>query len=193
MPDDLIQNIVDTRHVNDALFNLRQLHFGIFDMAGTIASGWLTDRVDSRILLAIYYGGRGLSLLAIDAVLAPDVQPALWVFIVFYGLDWVATVPPTVGLVGKLHGIRYVATLFGIVMFSHQICGFLGAWLGGYVRNDVIGVLFFAAAAGAAFEVVVEVGRWLRARAPGGLTSGWALGGFLAGVTIMYVTGLLAA
>jgi len=69
----------------------------------------------------------------------------------------------------------------------------LGAWLGGYVRNDVIGVLFFAAAAGAAFEVVVEVGRWLRDRAPGGLTSGWALGGFLAGVTIMYVTGLLAA
>jgi zinc transporter, ZIP family len=69
----------------------------------------------------------------------------------------------------------------------------LGAWLGGYVRNDVIGVLFFAAAAGAAFEVVVEVGRWLRARAPGGLTSGWTLGGFLAGVTIMYVTGLLAA
>ena len=68
-----------------------------------------------------------------------------------------------------------------------------GAWLGGYVRNDVIGVIFFAAAAGAAFEVVVEVGRWLRERAPGGLTSGWALGGFLAGVTVMYVTGLLAA
>jgi ZIP family zinc transporter len=69
----------------------------------------------------------------------------------------------------------------------------LGAWLGGYVRNDVIGVIFFAAAAGAAFEVVVEVGRWLRERAPGGLTSGWTLGGFLAGITIMYVTGLLAA
>ena len=57
----------------------------------------------------------------------------------------------------------------------------------------MIGVLFFAAAAGAAFEVVVEVGRWLRERAPGGLTSGWALGGFLAGITVMYVTGLLAA
>ena len=49
----------------------------------------------------------------------------------------------------------------------------LGTWLGGYVRNDVLGVLFFAAAAGAAFEVVIEVGRWLRTRAPGGLTSGW--------------------
>ena len=69
----------------------------------------------------------------------------------------------------------------------------LGAWVGGYVRSDVLGVIFFAAAAGAAFEVVVEVGRWLRTRAPGGLTSGWVLGGFLGGVTIMYVTGLLAA
>jgi zinc transporter, ZIP family len=68
----------------------------------------------------------------------------------------------------------------------------LGTWLGGYVRSDVLGVLFFAAAAGAAFEVVVEVGRWLRSRAPGGLTSGYALGGFLAGVAIMYATGLLA-
>jgi ZIP family zinc transporter len=68
-----------------------------------------------------------------------------------------------------------------------------GAWLGGYAANDWLGVLFFAAAAGAAFEVVVEVGRYLRDRAPGGLTSGWVLGGFLAGVAIMYATGLLAA
>ena len=68
----------------------------------------------------------------------------------------------------------------------------LGTLVGGYVRSDVLGVLFFAAAAGAAFEVVVEVGRWLRSRAPGGLTSGWVLGGFLAGIAIMYVTGVLA-
>jgi len=67
-----------------------------------------------------------------------------------------------------------------------------GAWIGGYAANDWLGVLFFAAAAGAAFEVVVEVGRYLRDRAPGGLTSGWALGGFLAGVAVMYATGLLA-
>jgi zinc transporter ZupT len=68
----------------------------------------------------------------------------------------------------------------------------VGTWLGGYVRSDVLGVLFFAAAAGAAFEVVVEVARWIRSRAPGGLTSSYALGGFLAGITIMYATGLLA-
>ena len=68
----------------------------------------------------------------------------------------------------------------------------LGAWIGGYAANDWLGVLFFAAAAGAAFEVVVEVGRHIRDRAPGGLTSPWAMGGFLAGVAIMYATGLLA-
>jgi zinc transporter, ZIP family len=69
----------------------------------------------------------------------------------------------------------------------------LGAWTGGFVRSDVLGVIFFAAAAGAAFEVVVEVTRYLRARAPGGLTSGYVLGGFLAGVVVMYATGLLVA
>jgi ZIP family zinc transporter len=68
-----------------------------------------------------------------------------------------------------------------------------GAWAGGFVRSDVLGVVFFAAAAGAASEVVVEVARYLRTRAPGGLTSGYVLGGFLAGVGIMYATGLLAA
>jgi ZIP family zinc transporter len=69
----------------------------------------------------------------------------------------------------------------------------LGAWLGGFVTSDVLGVVFFAAAAGAALEVVVEVGRYVRRRAPGGLTSGYVMGGFLAGVAIMYVTGLLAS
>jgi ZIP family zinc transporter len=68
----------------------------------------------------------------------------------------------------------------------------LGAWLGGFLRSDVLGVVFFAAAAGAAFEVVVEVGRFVARRVPGGLTSGYALGGFLAGIGVMYVTGLLA-
>jgi zinc transporter, ZIP family len=69
----------------------------------------------------------------------------------------------------------------------------VGAWLGGFVTSDVLGVVFFAAAAGAAIEVVVEVLRYLARRAPGGVTSGYALGGFLAGVSVMYVTGLLVA
>ena len=69
----------------------------------------------------------------------------------------------------------------------------LGAWLGGFVTSDLLGVVFFAAAAGAAFEVVVEVGRFVARRAPGGLTSPHVLGGFLAGIVVMYVTGLLVA
>ena len=68
----------------------------------------------------------------------------------------------------------------------------LGAWVGGFVTSDVLAVIFFAVAAGAALEVVVEVGRFVARRAPGGLTSPWALGGFFAGVTVMYVTGIFA-
>ena len=66
-----------------------------------------------------------------------------------------------------------------------------GAWLGGFVTSDVLGVLFFAGAAGAALEVVVEVGRYVARRAPGGLNSGYVLGGYIAGIAVMYVTGLL--
>ena len=69
----------------------------------------------------------------------------------------------------------------------------LGAWIGGYVTNELLAVLFFAIAAGAALQVVVEVGRFVARRAPGGLTSGYAVGGFLAGLAVMYVTGLLVA
>jgi zinc transporter ZupT len=67
----------------------------------------------------------------------------------------------------------------------------VGAWIGGYVTSDFLGALFFAAAAGAALQVVVEVGRFVAQRAPGGLTSGYVLGGFLAGIAVMYTTGLL--
>jgi zinc transporter ZupT len=68
-----------------------------------------------------------------------------------------------------------------------------GAWLGGFVSSDLLAVVFFAAAAGAALEVVVEVGRYVSRRAAGGLRSAWVLGGFLAGIASMYVTGLLAS
>jgi zinc transporter, ZIP family len=69
----------------------------------------------------------------------------------------------------------------------------LGAWLGGFATSDLLAVVFFAAAAGAAFEVVVEVGRYIARRFEDGLRSGWVLGGFLAGIVVMYVTGLLAS
>jgi zinc transporter, ZIP family len=85
-----------------------------------------------------------------------------------------------------------VATLAGLALVAGGPA-VLGAWIGGYTSSDVLSVLFFALAAGAALQVVVEVGRYVARRAPGGLRSGWAVGGYLAGVTVMWATGLLAA
>ena len=108
---------------------------GIFDIAGTIASGWLTDRYDSRVLLAIYYAGRGVSLLTISQVLAPQVEPGMWVFIVFYGLDWVATVPPTVALCRQHFGLARSGVVFGWVFAAHMVGAGAGASLAGWLRT----------------------------------------------------------
>ncbi|MEU6828146.1 MFS transporter [Nocardia beijingensis] len=107
---------------------------GIFDVAGTIASGWLTDRIDPRYLLIGYYTLRGLSLLILPALLGPDTQPSLWVFIVFYGLDWVATVPPTVVLCRELFGADGPVA-FGWVFASHQIGAAVAATTAGVIRD----------------------------------------------------------
>jgi MFS family permease len=109
---------------------------GVFDVVGTIASGWLTDRVDPRILLAVYYGGRGLSLLAVNAVLAASVEPPMWLFIVFYGLDWVATVPPTVALCRKHFGLADSGVVFGWVFCAHMVGAGVGASVAGWIRSS---------------------------------------------------------
>ena len=80
--------------------------------------------------------------------------------------------------------------LLGLAMIAGAPA-ILGAWIGGYTSNDVLAVLFFAVAAGAALQVVGEVGRFVARKAPGGLRSGWAIGGYLAGIAVMYATGLL--
>jgi MFS family permease len=107
---------------------------GIFDVAGTILSGWLTDRVDPRVLLGGYYTLRGLSLMILPALFAPDTQPSMWVFIVFYGLDWIATVPPTVALCRNRFGDAG-PVVFGWVFASHQIGAALAAVGAGAVRD----------------------------------------------------------
>lgn len=104
---------------------------GLFNIAGSFASGWAIGRWRMKSVLSILYASRALAVLAF--VFAPKTASNFMVFAIVLGFTYLSTVPPTVGLVGKLHGIRYVATLFGIVMFSHQVGGFLGAWLGGYV------------------------------------------------------------
>lgn len=93
---------------------------GLFDFVGTIASGWLTDRYDSRVLLFFYYGLRGLSLIALPVAFnAPQI--ALIAFVVFYGLDWVATVPPTVALTVEHFGRENVGLVFGWIFAAHQL------------------------------------------------------------------------
>lgn len=104
---------------------------GLFNIAGSFASGWAIGRWRMKSVLSIVYAMRGLAVLAF--LVAPKTATTFMIFSIVLGATYLSTIPPTVGLVGKLHGIRYVATLFGIVMFSHQIGGFLGAWLGGQV------------------------------------------------------------
>ncbi|GEP35732.1 MFS transporter [Nocardioides szechwanensis] len=108
---------------------------GIFDIVGTIASGWLTDRVDSRYLLFAYYLLRGLSLLTVPWLLAATVHPSLFVFIVFYGLDWVATVPPTVALCREHFGVERAGVVFGWVFAAHMVGAGVAASFAGWVRQ----------------------------------------------------------
>lgn len=107
---------------------------GMFNFVGTIGSGWLTDRFDPRKLLLIYYGFRGLSL-----ILLPFVQNTfgLTLFAVLFGLDYIATVPPTTALVADLFGRKHVGTVFGWVFCAHQIGAALAAWLGGIARDSL--------------------------------------------------------
>jgi sugar phosphate permease len=107
---------------------------GVFDVVGTIASGWFTDRYDPRLLLLVYYIGRGLSLLALPSLLSPHTNPSTWVFILFYGLDWVATVPPTVALCRKYFA-GSAPIVFGWVFAAHQLGAALAASGAGFIRD----------------------------------------------------------
>jgi predicted MFS family arabinose efflux permease len=126
---------------------------GIFDFFGTIGSGWLSDRYDSRWLLFWYYGLRGLSL-----VFLPFTDFSLYglsLFAVFYGLDWIATVPPTVKLTVQRFGPERANVVFGWVFAGHQLGAATAAYGGGYIRTEyatylpaffVAGLLCLAAA-----------------------------------------------
>jgi MFS family permease len=121
---------------------------GIFDVIGTLASGWLTDRVDPVKLLFFYYFLRGLSLFLLPSILFGSVHPSTLVFVIFYGLDWVATVPPTVILCRRILGPAHGTVIYGWVFASHQIGGSIAA-LGGAIIHDKLGnyaAAFYAAA-----------------------------------------------
>ncbi|MGZ4335142.1 MAG: MFS transporter [Gaiellaceae bacterium] len=107
---------------------------GVFDIVGTTCSGWLTDRHDPRVLLAWYYGLRGLSLLALPYVFGSP-HFGLVLFVVFYGLDWIATVPPTVALTAEIFGRERVGVVFGWIFCSHMFGAALAAWGAGAIRT----------------------------------------------------------
>ncbi|MCA3178221.1 MAG: MFS transporter [Burkholderiaceae bacterium] len=102
---------------------------GLFNIAGSVAIGWAVGHWRMKSLLSLIYATRAVAVLAF--VLAPKTEAVVLVFAAVIGFTYLSTVPPTAGLVAKLHGARYMATLFGLVMLSHQVGGFLGAWLGG--------------------------------------------------------------
>lgn len=107
---------------------------GIFDIIGTIASGWLTDRFNPRVLLAVYYQFRGIGLLVLPLLLNADVQPSMIVFVVIYGLDWVATVPPTAAICRETFGADG-SVVFGWVFAAHQLGAAAAAIAAGALRD----------------------------------------------------------
>ena len=102
---------------------------GLFNVAGSLAAGKLGERFRMKWILAAMYASR--ALLIVLYLLAPPSALTFYLFAAGLGLSWLATVPPTAGLVGKLFGPRYLGTLFGLTLLSHQLGGFFGAWLGG--------------------------------------------------------------
>ena len=126
---------------------------GVFDMVGTTLSGWLSDRWDNRMLLAWYYGLRGLSLLflpfAFDFGLGGFTFAGLSLFAVFYGLDWIATVPPTVRLTARCFGEENAPVMFGWIAATHQLGAACAAWLAGFTRVETGSYLVAFMGAGA--------------------------------------------
>lgn len=135
---------------------------GIFDIAGTIGSGWLTDRFDPRWLLIGYYTFRGVGLLLLPSLLSDSLHPSMVLFVVVYGLDWVATVPPTVALCREIFG-EDGTIVFGWVFAAHQVGAACAAFGAGVIR-DATGSYAVAWFGGAALCVVAALLSWLTRR-----------------------------
>ena len=136
----------------DTAANLLAL-VGVFDVVGTMFSGWLTDRVDPVKLLFFYYFLRGLSLFLLPSILFRSVHPSTLVFVIFYGLDWVATVPPTIVLCRTVLTPERGTIVYGWVFASHQIGASVAA-LGAAIIHDKLGN-YAAAFYGAGFMCII--------------------------------------
>ncbi|MDB6165006.1 MAG: transporter, partial [Lacunisphaera sp.] len=138
---------------------------GVFDLVGTTASGWLSDRYNCRYLLFMYYGLRGLSLLFLPQALLGGTA-MLGMFAIFYGLDWIATVPPTVKLTGEVFGREKASIVFGWVAACHQVGAACAAYAAGALRTitGTYTLAFFSAGAlcVVAALVVLPIGKGRR-------------------------------
>ncbi len=141
---------------------------GLFNIAGSLAAGALATRYRMKSLLAAMYASRAVMIALY--LLAPKTALTFYVFAAALGFTWLATVAPTAGLVGKLFGMRYLSTLFGLTLLSHQVGGFFGAWLGGlaFVRFGDYNWMWYAdiALATAAALVNLPIREAAPARAP---------------------------
>jgi MFS family permease len=135
---------------------------GAMNIVGTLASGWLSDRYDNRKLLAVYYAFRALSLSLLPLIF--DVQ-GLYIFAIVYGLDWIATVPPTANLVARIYGRASLGTIYGWVFFSHMTGAAIAAYAAGYVHT-ILGDYHLMFISAALFGVVAA-GLALKIQAPG--------------------------
>ena len=130
---------------------------GLANVAGSLGAGWLGTRFRMKHLLFWVYGLRAASILCFMA--APKTALTFYIFALALGITWLATLPPTAGLVAKLFGTRYLATLIGLTMLSHQLGAFYGAWLGGIVvaHTGDYSWMFYADAALAAFAALINL------------------------------------
>ena len=130
---------------------------GLFNIMGSLTVGVLGQRFRMKMLLALMYASRAVLILLY--LMAPHTPMTFYIFAAALGFTWLATVPPTAGLVGKLFGTRYLATLFGLTLLSHQIGGFLGAYLGGLVidRNHDYLWMWYADIALAAAAALINL------------------------------------
>ena len=164
---------------------------GMTALAGRLSGGGTATGVALALLVAIGIGvhnfGEGLAIGASFAL--GELQLGTFLIVGFM----VHNVTEGLGIAAPVARSRVTFLLLAGLVLVAGAPTILGAWLGGYTSSDVLAALFFGIAAGAAFQVVVEVGRFVARNAPGGLRSGYAIGGFLAGVALMYATGIVAA
>jgi zinc transporter ZupT len=162
---------------------------GMTALSGRLSGGGTATGLALAVLVAIGIGvhnlGEGLAIGASFAI--GELQLGTFLIVGFM----IHNVTEGLGIAAPVAKTRVSLLVLAALALVAGAPAILGAWIGGYTSSDVLGVLFFAIAAGAAFQVVVEVGRYVASKAPGGLTSPYTIGGFLAGIAAMYVTGVL--